>query len=95
MSLNIFCIGRLMKLCGNVNRIKEMKEAGLGNNAIAGMFQDYGIDVKPEHIDPILYFCEVGSSIALPKKASKDLIKHFEGLSEGPCEDFEGFPELS
>ena len=84
-----------MSLTDNFNRIKEMKEAGLGNNAIAGLFKDYGFDLKPEHIDPILEFGKVGSSIAVPQKASKDLIKHFEGLSEGPCEDFEGFPELS
>ncbi|MBO6091020.1 MAG: hypothetical protein J6P00_02225 [Acetobacter sp.] len=48
-----------MSLTDNLNRIKEMKEAGLGNNAIAGMFQDYGIDVKPEDIDLIRdFFCK-------------------------------------
>ena len=95
MSLSVFRPGCLIKLCGNVNRIKEMKEAGLGNYSIAGVFQDHGIDVKPEHIDPILDFINLASSTAVPKKASKSVIENFKGLSEGLCEDLEGFPELS
>ncbi len=49
---------------GNVNRIMEMHALGNGPRAIAGTFQDHGIDITAEQVEGI-----IGSRAALCKKA--------------------------
>ncbi|MFG0865164.1 hypothetical protein [Pseudomonas sp. FYR_7] len=65
--------GKALKYRGNINRILEMHEHGNGPNAIAGTFQDHGIDVTPNQVKAILDSHDALSSKALPKSAVKAL----------------------
>jgi hypothetical protein len=43
-------LGDMWKFHGNLNRIVEMDAAGVGANAIAGVFQDNGIDLNSNDV---------------------------------------------
>ena len=65
---------------GNLNRIQEMKNAGMGNNAIAGMFQDYGMNVTAQQIETLSTVTPELGKKALPKKEVKQAIKVYQSF---------------
>lgn len=64
-----------LKHRGNVNRIMEMHEQGIGVHAIVGTFQDYGITVTTTQVEGIIGSYDELSAKALPKSAVKALTK--------------------
>jgi hypothetical protein len=67
-------IDKSLKLNGNINRILEMNAAGVGVNAIAGTFQDYGMNINADDVRGVLKISEELTKKAIPKKAVKQLI---------------------
>ncbi|WP_404361063.1 hypothetical protein [Methylotuvimicrobium sp. KM1] len=67
--------GQMWKYHGNLNRIIEMDEAGLGANAIAGVFQDNNINIDANDVRSLLKTHETLAKKALPKNESKKLIE--------------------
>lgn len=68
-------IDKSIKLHGNMNRIIEMDAEGVGANAIAGIFQDFGMDINANDVRSALKFNAQLTKKVLPKKAAKNLIK--------------------
>lgn len=64
-----------IKLTGNVNRINEMSEAGMGDNAISDHFKDQGVNVSPTFVREIRTSCKEASKKAVSKKSVKTAIK--------------------
>lgn len=65
---------------GNLNRIQEMKNAGIGNNTIAGIFQDNGMNVTAQQIEVLSTIIPELSKKALPKKDVKKVIKAYHSV---------------
>ena len=63
---------------GNLNRIQEIKNAKMGNNTIAGMFQDHGMNVTAQQIEVLSTVLPELSKKALPKKEVKQAIKAYQ-----------------
>jgi hypothetical protein len=63
-----------LKLSGNINRILEMSNGGLGDNAISGHFKDKKINVSPQFVREIRIGALEASKKALPKKVAKQAI---------------------
>ncbi|HFC6397383.1 TPA: hypothetical protein ACFNMZ_002021 [Neisseria polysaccharea] len=63
-----------LAIAGNLNRIEEMKSAGIGSNTISGMFRDHGMDVSPEQIDALSSALPELGKKALPKKEVKKVM---------------------
>lgn len=66
--------GQMWKFHGNLNRMVEMDSAGVGANAIAGVFQDNGIDINASDVRSMLKANEVLTKKALPKAEAAKLI---------------------
>ncbi|WP_217514453.1 hypothetical protein [Vibrio metschnikovii] len=66
--------GQMWKFHGNLNRIIEMDAAGVGVNAIAGVFQDNNININANDVRSMLKVNEVLTNKALPKAESDKLI---------------------
>ncbi|WP_081192523.1 hypothetical protein [Halomonas sp. BC1] len=66
--------GQMWKFHGNLNRIIEMDEAGVGANAIAGVFQDNNIDINANDVRSLLKANKALTKKALPKSESRKLI---------------------
>lgn len=64
-------VDRLIKLNDNLNRIKEMREAGIGIHCQVGAFKDHGVHITAEQLITISEVMDELSSKALPKKAVK------------------------
>lgn len=64
-----------LKLQGNINRIIEMNEAGVGVNAIAGIFQDHGMNINAGDVRAVIKISEELTKKAIPKKSVDQLIK--------------------
>jgi hypothetical protein len=75
-------IGKLLKYHGNINRIMEMHEAGVGANGIAGTFVDNGIKINATQVQSIIDTYAPLSAKALPKDAAKAQI---EGTQQAFC----------
>ncbi|MEE9368287.1 MAG: hypothetical protein V3V05_05425 [Pontiella sp.] len=71
-------ISETMKMTGNRNRMSELQNAGFGYSAIAGVFQDNGIELSPETVKDMLN-SELTKK-ALSKAAVKELINAGEEL---------------
>ena len=65
---------------GNLNRIQEMKNAGMGNHTIAGIFQDHGMNVTAQQIEVLSAVIPELSKKALPKKEVKQAIKAYQSF---------------
>lgn len=66
--------GQMWKFHGNLNRMVEMDSAGVGANAIAGVFQDNGIDINASDVRSMLKASKVLTKKALPKAEAAKLI---------------------
>ena len=66
--------GQMWKFHGTLNRRVEMDSAGVGANAIAGVFQDNGIDINASDVRSMLKANEVLTKKALPKAEAAKLI---------------------
>lgn len=68
-------LDRLIKFNGNMNRIREMREGGVGVNGQAGIFADFGMKVTAEDMSNVERVVDELSRKALPKKAAKAMIR--------------------
>ena len=66
--------GQMWKFHGNLKRIVEMDAAGVGANAIAGVFKDNNIDINANDVRSMLKANEVLTKKALPKAEAAKLI---------------------
>lgn len=66
---------RGVKLKGNVNRILDMHEAGLGCNAIVGHFKDEGVNISHECVNVVIDEVHELSRKAVTKRSTKKAIK--------------------
>ena len=64
----------MLKFHGNINRIKELDEAGFGVNAISGIFRDYNIEISENDVRSLLNVTNTLTKKALPKAEVKKLI---------------------
>ena len=69
---------QMWKFHGNLNRIIDMDAAGVGANAIAGMFQDNGININANDVRSLLKANEQLTRKALPKTEAQKLIQQVE-----------------
>jgi len=67
-------LGQIWKFHGNLNRIVEMDAAGVGANAIAGVFQDNNININANDVRSMLKVNEVLTKKALSKAEAAKLI---------------------
>ncbi len=72
--MNNINISQGLKLRGNVKRVLEMAEGGLGDNAIVGHFKDEGVEISPQFVRCIR--TEVGEFTrkAISKKSTRKAI---------------------
>ncbi|MCK2046013.1 hypothetical protein [Chromohalobacter moromii] len=66
--------GQMWKFHGNLNRIIEMDAAGVGANAIAGVFQDHNINISANDVRSMLKANKELTKKALPKAEAAKLI---------------------
>lgn len=69
-----------LAIAGNINRIIEMKDAGVGNKTIAGIFQDNGINITANDVAVIYAAVPVLSTRALPKREAQAAIQAYQGF---------------
>ncbi|EMH0061772.1 hypothetical protein NRH57_001101 [Providencia rettgeri] len=74
-----------LALLGNTYRIVEMDNAGMGAGAIAGTFQDNGIDLNKEDVIDTLRVIGKLRSKALPRKVAKQAIKNHHTFNGKPA----------
>jgi len=70
--------GQMWKFHGNLNRIIDMDAAGVGANAIAGVFQDNGININANDVRSLLKANEQLTRKALPKTEAQKLIQQVD-----------------
>lgn len=68
-------MARSIKLTGNVNRIIEMSDAGMGDNAISGHFKDQKVDISPEFVRAIRTEVSEATKKGVSKKSVNIAIK--------------------
>ncbi|HCE1932522.1 hypothetical protein R7M92_20985 [Vibrio sp. Vb2880] len=64
-----------IKLHGNINRILEMSQGGMGDNAISGHFKDEGVNISPQFVRSIRTEVHEASKKAVTKASAKKAIK--------------------
>jgi hypothetical protein len=64
-----------IKLIGNVNRIIEMSDAGMGDNAISGHFKDQKVDISPEFVRAIRTEVSEATKKGVSKKSVNTVIQ--------------------
>lgn len=70
--------GQMWKFHGNLNRIIEMDDAGVGENAIAGVFQDNNININADDVRSMLKTNVELARKALPKAEASKLINQVD-----------------
>ncbi len=68
-------LNQSLKLHGNLNRVIELDEAGIGENTIVGLFADNDIDITVNDVRSILRIKDTLTNKALPKSVVKQTIK--------------------
>lgn len=68
-------LGKFLKVHGNINRIIEMTEGGVGKHGISGTFRDEGIELTPESVQGITDSLDELGRKALPKSRSRSAIR--------------------
>ncbi len=71
-------LSQMWKFHGNLKRIVDMDAAGVGANAIAGVFKDNNIDIDANDVRSLLKTQQVLAAKALPKEEAEKLIKQHE-----------------
>ncbi len=64
-----------LKVHGNINRILEMCNGGLGDNLISAHFKDQGVDISVQFVRSIRTEITSFSSKAISKKSTSSAIK--------------------
>lgn len=67
-----------LAIMGNIKRISEMKEAGLGDHTIAGIFNDHGMNIRASAVPELLELSLELSKKAIPKKEVKEAIRGYK-----------------
>ena len=70
-----------LAMIGNLKRIEEMKNQGIGSNTISGIFKDNGMNISPKEIDTLFSASSELGKKALPKKDVNTVIKAAKTLS--------------
>ena len=70
-------IGKALTVIGNVNRIAEMVDHA-GDNAIAGHFQDQGVNISPEFVRAIRTEMDEFSKKAVSKESTSKVIQSIQ-----------------
>jgi hypothetical protein len=65
----------MLKFHGNINRIKELDDAGYGADTISRTFQSHNIDISEQDVRSLLKVRNTLTKKALPKAEVKKLIK--------------------
>ena len=79
---NMMNLSEKIKFNGNVNRILEMSEQGVGNHGISGAFYDFGIKITPEEVNSIKQIVPKLDKKALPKENAIKMIAGVQFLKK-------------
>ncbi|MGZ5607484.1 MAG: hypothetical protein ACXWFI_05800 [Methylobacter sp.] len=70
-------------LHGNVNRILEMAQGGMGDNAISGHFLDHGVKISPQTVRAIRTEAQELAKKPISKKSTQNAIKATQANKSG------------
>ncbi|WP_434779334.1 hypothetical protein [Neisseria sp. Ec49-e6-T10] len=75
-------INQMLKMLGNVNKMRALQEEGYVLSTIASMFTDKGIPLSEEQVKAYIEAPEVLGTKAFKNKDFQELIRHSKEIEE-------------